>query len=341
MIRTFHLRDLLLVRRLQQKGTRLDLEEQLTQPISPLQSALLEKLFKPRANSSTFLLDQQNDNELAFGLAQLRARPGYLERDLVFVSPALDLGNGSYSIWQRLLNHVCVQTAEQGGMRVFARLPAEETPELKLFKSVGFSAYCQEDIYVLHPAQQPLRMNPKLSFRLQERGDEWRLQKLYALTAPRQVQNAERQAQGKWALPKQYWPEQGYRQGYVWEVDGELLGAVHLRIGYHGVWIRVLLHPDSLSKTEDFVQTILWLVRSQAHLPIYLAIRQYEAGWLSVLPNLNFKLLTTQILTVKHMTVQVRKTLPAIPVLQEAPAISGQSSMVGSQISVIKQTEEV
>ena len=46
------------------------------------------------------------------------------------------------AIWQRLLTHLCVQTAERGSLRIYARLPVE-SDELQLFRNVGFLEYGQ------------------------------------------------------------------------------------------------------------------------------------------------------------------------------------------------------
>lgn len=331
MIRPFRLRDILLVKQLQQIGTPLDIEEEVTQPRNPLWAGLLDKFFFPRAGSSTFLLDQQNDNERILGLAQTRSRPGQLERDVVFMSPKLDMGNGSHAIWQRLLNHLCVKTAEHGGLRIFARLP-EQSQELQLVKSVGFAEYCQEEIFRLDPAVQRPPFRPLLVMRPQHSADGWGLQKLYALITPRPIQTSAGLAQGQWDLPHSNWSETGRRYGYVWEVDGEILGALYIRVGNQGVWMRTLLHPDSLDKTEAFAKTALALTKSQRHRPIYFAVRHYEAGWRPVLPKLGFQSVANQTLTVKHMTVQARKAIStSLPVLPETTVVGGQSSVASSQ----------
>lgn len=157
MIRPFQLRDIPLVAHLQRVGTPLDLEEQLTHPRSPLRSVLLDSIFAPREGPSTFILDQPEENGKILGLAQMRSHPGRPERDVVFMSPSLDTGNGSHAIWQRLLTHLCIQTAERGGLRVYARLPAQ-SEELQLFKNVGFLEYAQENFYRLDPATNRSRI---------------------------------------------------------------------------------------------------------------------------------------------------------------------------------------
>lgn len=319
MIRSFHLRDTQLVTRLQRVGTPLDIEEQLTHPRSPLRSVLLDSLLSPHIGPSTFILDQQDENGRALGLAQMRARPGRPERVVVFMSPSLDTGNGSHAIWQRLLAHLCVQTAERGNLRLYAALPAQ-SDELQLFRHVGFLDYSQEDIYRLKPSINRLMLKTSLMLRPQQLSDGWGLQKLYAALTPRATQNAEGLAQGQWALTQRSWGEQGRLSGYVWEVDGELLGALHIRAGKRGYWIRTLLHPDALDQAEALGQAALSLTVRRPDLPVYFAFRQYEAGWQHILPELGFEPLTSQTLVVKHLAVRVQKTAPVLmSALEKAP----------------------
>ena len=328
MIRSFRLRDSLLVARLQRGGTLLDIEEQLTHPRSPLRSVLLDSILNPRIGPSTFILDQQDEHGKLLGLAQMRSRPGRPERDVVFMAPTLDAGNGSHAIWQRLLTHLCVQTAERGSLRLYARLPME-SDELQLFKNVGFLAYGEENIYQLNQNGDRKSAPVSLQLRPQQPSDGWGLQKLYATVAPRVVQNAEGLAQGQWDLTPRRWAEQGRRDGFVWEVDGEILAALHIRTGKCGYLIRTLLHPDALEQAEALGRAALSLTTLKRNLPVYFAFRQYEAGWQNVLPVLGFEPLTGQILVVKHMTVRVRGKLPALmPALEQSPTEGAAPSVI-------------
>ncbi|MCK6630014.1 MAG: hypothetical protein L6R45_33170 [Anaerolineae bacterium] len=333
MIKAFHLRDSRLVARLQRVGTPLDIEEQLTHPRSPLRSVLLDSILAPHAGPSTFILDQQDEHGTSLGLAQMRTRPGRPERDVVFMAPALTTGNGSHAIWQRLLAHLCIKTAEQGSLRLYARLPGK-SEELQLFKNVGFLEYGQEDIFQLDPGINRADGSAGLNLRPQQLSDGWGLQKLYTTLAPRAVQNAEGLAQGQWSLGHRRWGEQGRREGYVWEVDGEILGALHLRSGKRGYWIRTLLHPDVLDQAEALGRAALRLTEARPYLPVYFALREFEAGWRSILPSLGFKPLTSQTLVVKHMAVRVRKAVPAlIPALEQTPT-EGAATTVMSPIEM-------
>jgi hypothetical protein len=306
LIKPFHLRHSRLVAQLQQVGMPLDIEEQLTHPRSPLRSVLLDTLFAPHTGPSTFILDQQDENGKSLGLAQMRARPGRPERDVVFMAPALSIGNGSHAIWQRLLSHLCVQTAERGSLRLYARLPVQ-SEELQLFKNVGFLEYGQEDVFQLDSAVDRYNLSTSLTLRPQQASDGWGLQKLYSTVAPWPAQTAEGLAQGQWSLSPQRWLEQGRREGYVWEMDGELLGALHIRAGKCGYWLRTLLHPDALDQTEELCRAALKLTMTRPHLPVYFALREFEAGWQHILPGMGFNLFTSRTLVVKNMAVRVHK----------------------------------
>lgn len=307
--------------RLQQVGISLDVEEQLTHPRSPLRSVLIDSVLSPHTGPSTFILDQRDEHGPLVGLAQMRPRPGRPERDVVFMSPSLDTGNGSHAIWQRLLTHLCIQSAERGNFRLYAGLPAD-SEELQLFKNVGFVPYCQEDIYQLVPRNSRPTSQTALDLRPQQASDGWGLQKLYGTLTPRSVQNAEGLAQGQWALTNRRWGEQGRRYGYIWEMSGELLGALYLRVGKCGVWIRTLLHPDAIDQAEALVIAALAVIENRNYLPIYFAFRQYEVGWHSVLTDLGFKPSTSRIVVVKPMTVRIREKPVLIPTLEKSPSPS-------------------
>ncbi len=320
-------------------GMPLDIEEQLTHPRSPLRSVLIHSIFYPRAGPSTFILDQQDENGRLLGLAQMRNRPGRPEQDVVFMSPTLEAGNGNHAIWQRLLSHLCVQTAEQGRFSLYANLPVDGEA-YQLFKIVGFTKYSQEDIYQLGPQWQwPAGQEPApatVRLRPQQLSDGWGLQRLYASITPRSVQNAEGLAQGQWASTRRNWTEPGRRQGYVWEVGGEILGALHIRSGTRGFWVRSMLHPDALDQAEIIAQAALKIIaQKNRDLPVYFALRQYEIGWRSVLLDLGFEPLTTQVLVVKPMVVRLKdRSYHRLPSLEKSPS-EGAATTIISAVDMI------
>lgn len=327
MIRAFHLRDTALVTRLQRVGVALDIEEQLTHPRSPLRSVFLDAVLSPRTGPSTFILKQQDDQGHLEGIAQLRTRSGRPERVVVFMSPPLNNGNGAHAIWQRLLVHVCVQAAQWGSLRVYAQL-APGSEESQIFKNVGFLEYGQEEIYRLDANIMRSGIEAPVQLRPQRPSDGWGLQQLYATITPRPVQTAEGLAQGQWELTRRRPGEQGHRNGYVWELNGEIMAALHLRTGKRGYWIRTLLHPDASNQAEALCRAALRLTVRKPNRPVYFAVRHYESGWHNILPQLGFELLTTQMLLVKPMTVRVREKTPALLSTLEAGHTEGAASMI-------------
>jgi hypothetical protein len=314
-------------------GTPLDIEEQLTHPRSPLRSVLIHSILYPRTGPSTFILDQKDEHGQLFGLAQMRNRLGRPEQDVVFMAPTLEAGNGNHAIWQRMLAHLCVQTAERGNFSLYASLPIN-SEEYQLFKNVGFLEYSQEDVFQLgsqplpQPASSPVSL--AISLRSQQPSDGWGLQNLYALLTPRQVQNAEGLAQGQWASGRRNWAEPGRREGYVWQEKGEILGAIHLHSGKRGCWIRALLHPSVLDQAQELAQAALGIAaRKNPHVPIYFALRQYEIGWRSTLLDLGFEPLTTQVLVVKPMAVRINDKIPVrLSTLEKTPSEGAATSAI-------------
>jgi hypothetical protein len=237
-------------------------------------------------------------------------------------------------LWQRLLTHLCIQTAERGNLRLYAALPLE-SEEVHIFKNVGFIDYGQEDIYQLNPKDYPKIGNTPLKLRPQLASDGWGLQKLYGTATPRPVQNIEGLAQGQWALPARRWGEQGRRAGYVWEDRGDLLGALNVRTGKKGCWIRTLLHPEAADEAEALARAALSLIFPKINLPVFFAVRQYEAGWPAVLSDLGFALYTSQTLVVKPMAIRVREKNSRLT-LEKNPS-EGAATTAMSQAELIQR----
>lgn len=308
MIRPFRLRDLGLVARLQQEGVLLDLETGLIYPRSPLSTAIFSWLPLPRTGASTYIVNHREENSRLIGLAQMRQRLGRPEHVVVFIAPALTLGNGAHATWQRLLAYLCVKAGEQSGQRLYAGLPADGE-EYQIFRHVGFTAYAQEDVYELMNPPSRLEGVAPLPVRRQRLRDSWGLQQLYATVTPRAVQNAEGSAQTQWELSHPtWWRSYPHRKGYVWESRDEIWAALQIRSSHAGHWLRVLLHPEALDQADGLVAAALSRVRRAPGQKVYCAVRTYEAGIPSALVAWGFQLMQSQTLTVKHTTVRARES---------------------------------
>jgi hypothetical protein len=306
LIKAFHLQDLFSLADLQKQGITLDLEERLVHPRSPLVSAMLSSLLPIESSASTYILDIADEQEHYRGVSQTRKRAGRPEQDVIFIAPSLVHGNGSHAAWQRLLTYVCVKAGEAGNQRIYARLE-RDGDELQIFKNVGFSAYAEEAIFRLPPAQFPEHAQDTLGLRKQTAADSWSLQRLYAAVTPRTVQIAEGLAQGQWQLNQHWLSEQRHRVGYVWEREGEILAVMHLHTGKLGHWLRLLVHPDVTGYVEELVLSGLSQIRDiriNPGRPIYGSLRTYQSELAQALVSCGFQQFTIQTVVVKHTTVR-------------------------------------
>jgi hypothetical protein len=307
MIRPFRLRDVGLVARLQQEGVLLDLNTSLTSPRSPLATALISSLPLSRIGVSTYIVNHKEENSRLLGLAQMRRRLGRPEHVVVFIAPALTLGNGAHAVWQRLLTYLCVKAGEQGGQRLFAGLPTDGE-EYQIFRHVGFTAYAQEEVFELASPSWDLNGVKPLPIRRQRSRDSWGIQQLYATVTPRAVQNVEGSARSQWELSRgNWWSAYPRRQGYVWETRDEILGALQIRSNQTGHWLRMLLHPDAMDQADGLVTAALSCMRRAPAQKVTCVVRTYEAGIPSVLTARGFELTRSQTLAVKHTTVRARE----------------------------------
>ena len=256
------------------------------------------------------------------------------------MGPSLEHGNGSHAVWQRLLAHVCVKAGEAGQHRIYARM-TRGSDEAQVFKNVGFTSYAEEAIHCLLPDDFPDNPHDSLGLRKQTTADSWSLQRLYAVVTPHMVQIAEGLAQGQWQLNGRPIEGRGRRYGYVWDGEGEILAALHIRSGNAGYGLRLLIHPDVHDRVDALIQAGLSLIKAQRETvlkPIYLNHRTYQGGLTPVLETHKFQQIATQVVMVKHITVRARDVLSRL-VPFEAPVeanVAVPSPFLKTQVTSLK-----
>ena len=345
MIRSFGVRDLLLVGNLQKKGTCLDPEIALTRPYSPLLAALSSYFLMQEAGTSTFILEAMDQSSPSTsrrgerspeqsrrivepsghrrvqGLAQMRQRRGRPEADVIYLAPSLSTAAEAPTIWHRLLSHLCARAGERGIQRLFARL-AEDGEEIETFQQVGFSQYTCEDIFRLNSLSESHRRLDRAVMRPQQAVDAWALQRLYANVAPRLVRQAERLGERGWERSSVDWPLRTRSEGYVLEDNGEIVSYLLFSGGRTGHWMRILLHPQACDRAAEVIQHGLAFLSHYPPRPIYCSVREYEGGLRIPLQDWGFELFGSQAILVKHTTVRIkepaRKLVPALDKRAEA-----------------------
>jgi hypothetical protein len=304
---------------LQMRGVQLDLERAVLWPHTPTQAALFAHVPLSAIGAETIVLyPSPSRRTRAVGFAQLRARRGRPEADIVFLAPALDSDNDAVSIWYRLLAECAKEIGGRGGQRLFAQVAGGNGIE-EVFRQAGFTAYAHDDVYRLDDLPPNLAQTKLL--RHQRVRDGWNLLRLYAEFAPRSVQIAEGMLspQGQGGKLGDWW-DQSSGAGYILEVDGEIAGAVRVRRGSAAYWLRFWLHPQAEEHGEELILGALALLRAAPRRPIYCNVRDYESGLRGALDLFGFRNVQTRSLLIKHMTVRIKEPLiKLMPALEKRP----------------------
>ena len=317
MLKPFDIGDFLLVSKLQNQGTLLNLEEALTQTYRPLLAALLGCLPVQGMGVLTCVCDERGKGGRMAGFAQVRMRKENSEADVVYLTPSLSVAEEAAAVWCRLLEHLCLEAGERGIQRIFAR-PPEDGPEIEAFQQVGFSIYAREDIFRLVQVPSDLPHPERRTIRPQQATDSWGLQGLYAAIAPRLVQQAENVTAREWEATPGPWLRQGRREGYVLEDWGEIIGYLRMRKGQTGHWLEILLHPQAYERADELVVQALSLLAEYPPCPIYCCLRRYQGGLNIPLEAKGFQLFASQCVMVKHTTVRVKEpALKLVPALEK------------------------
>ena len=317
MSRPFDVRDLLLISKLQNQGTLLNLEEALTQTYRPLLAALMGCLPWQGIGVSTYVCDEVEGNRRMAGFAQVRVKRDNSEAEVVYLSPSLSATGEAMTLWCRLLEKLCFEAGKQGIHRIFARLP-EDGPGVEAFQRVGFSVYTREDVFRLAQIPSDLSHPERRTVRLQQPADNWGLQGLYTAVVPRLVQQVENWTARKWEATPGLWLGQARREGYVLEDKGEIIGYLRIRQGQIGHWLEMLLHPQAYERADDLVVQSLSLLAEYPPHPIYCCLRRYQGGLRVSLEAKGFQLFASQCVMIKYTAVRVKKpALKLVPALEK------------------------
>jgi hypothetical protein len=304
----FRLGDGVRVYRLQRRGTSLDLEGDLLRPHTPLWEAWLALVTQHAMGEPAYVLYDPHEGE---AFVQIRYRPHQDAADVAYISPSLAVHPRASTAWATLLDGACVDVAERGIQRVFAKLP-ESGVEVEVFRQAGFTPYAGEEIYRLGNSENRVRGRPGLALRPQ-RLDDWpAVQKLGVAVIPQRV----RQVEGGIALATD---KGGTPSRYVLpgERGDDLAAVLTLYRGGLASWVSVLVHPDAGHFVVDLLQWALAALADGPARPIYCSTRKYEGGMRPALESCGFDLVATRVLMVRHTAAWVKAaSQELVPVLK-------------------------
>jgi hypothetical protein len=322
LIRPFAPRDVFLVKSLQRKCLMLGLERELISGRTPLAEALAQQLPLGRKRSFTYILRDSAEGEALAGLAQLFARPQTSDGEIICLAPRLEETQQGLTVWQSLLEHLVVVAGQNGLLRLYAKLPETASESIDLLQRTGFTIYTLEDVFKWDGQWKEPSEDTRIFLLPQEPHDTWTLKRLYALTTPRPVQQAE--GRTNWDF------QSAEARRFILESEGEVAGALYLREGQRGSWMRVLLSPEKGKNEEELLRGVMEQLSGQCRLPLYFGVRHHQGGMARALERYGYLPFARQCLLVRQVAVSVKQTMPvATPALEKRAEVAPSASTSG------------
>ena len=213
-------------------------------------------------------------------------------------------------IWFRLMEALVVLAGKYHIQRLYAALSQRHDELREVFRQSGFTCYARQSVLRLEGPDwdQGTTLAP---MRPQTRHDIWAIHKLYGLTTPRPVQQAEARDSRSWLIPRgRLWSTRP--RAWVLGPEDNLTAYLHLSSGPNAHILTLLLQPDARDITTDILR--FGLGQLPDGLPVYLLLRDYQRELLLPAGDLGFQPIGEQALFVKHTTVAARRLilLPAL-----------------------------
>jgi hypothetical protein len=282
---------------------------------------------------ATYVLRQPGHGLVGDGFLQVQKRSGRPELEIVCVAPGLDAPHGHPVIWEKLLAHHNAVAAQQQIARIYVDVPDQPLP-VHTLGHVGFRPYARETIWRLMPHRLDGQSHPLTTdLRGQSKADEWALQQLYARATPRDVQLAEGMYTDQAVRPPILeWWQVGACTTFVLEQQGEVVGAAQVAQGRRGYWVQPWADFQATDSyvVHQLVRHALTLVaRRAAHLPVYVAVREYHGSLGALLADYGFAPFTDRAKLVKPVVQWARE-----PALEAAPALEPAAHVVAAPFTV-------
>ena len=290
MIRPFRLRDSYLLQKLARQSVPLHLERHLIQPRQPLGMALSAPVAWRGSGAATFISHHSQGDNQPSGFIQASKHLGRPEADVRYIAPRLENNTRAADTWRELLRFISISAADFGLHRLYACVPAQE-PAAEIIASSGFAIYVRETLFRLDSITEVGDDDAGL-VRDQREVDSFALQRLFDRYTPPVVQKAEgafvREGDSaSYHLIFQNWWQPDRVDGLVYEQDGQILGAVRIRRGSKGHWLRFV---GDVSRQDVMAALLRGAMRRMQRdsRPIYCGVRPYQNALGAVLHDGGF-----------------------------------------------------
>jgi hypothetical protein len=262
------------------------------------------------SGAATFVSHPSRDTGLPPGFVQASKHLGRPEADVYYIAPRLMDRSQTAEIWQALLKYLGVHAGDFGIQRLYACVPAQDEA-VEVMAASGFVLYVRESLFRLTPSA--MREGPVSTdfVREQREFDSFALQRLFDRYTPPVVQKAEgafvkENDSADHHLIFQNWWQPDRLGGLVYERDDELLGAVQIRRGKKGHWLRFI---GEATQQEVMAALLVHALHYLHHdgLPIYCGVRPYQNTLRVVLSTQAFAPITELARFVKYTAVHIRE----------------------------------
>lgn len=297
-IRPFDWRDLILLRRIRNRGICLDSRLMYTRGISALKYTPLGTRLRG-INTCTLVSRAESPSELS-AVGQFAIPNDNLPARLVFISPR---GFMSRNEGTHLLEVIIRMAGERGAPTLIAEID-ERDPDFDGLHRAGFAIYSRQRILQLERIVEGNTSPLEETWRPAIDRDYIAIQNLYTNLVPALVQQVEP-------------PPSRYGRGLVYWSQGELLGFMDVEKGPRGTWVQPYFHPASELGDALLMGAILSLSPSPKR-PLYACIRSYQGGLGTSLSQLGFETCSSQAVMVKRIAAPIRRQ-----VRSEIPTLNG------------------
>ena len=302
MIRSFGLRDIPALSRLQSRGMAFDLRRLLLYAPSPLASALLGYATRFHLGATTWM--HVPGHYAARGAVQVWPRAERDEWDLGFLSPALAHDDAAAQAWQEMLGQTVVYGAQQGVQRIYARLTEDAEAEDGL-RQAGFTTVAREEVFVASrpPAPAPL----PLGLRRVDRHDRPALSAFYRQVVPHLVQQAEGYSPhwGATETTLRRMVSLVSTQEFIWLERGHIQAYLGLCGSSRGYWLETIVRPENRAEVLPYIRYVMTLADCTPATPVYSPVPDFGVGLGWLFRTLGFETFTRQVLMVVHTLARV------------------------------------
>jgi hypothetical protein len=324
VIRPFQPGDIVLLQRLHGQATRLNSTQALLHAYSPPWAALTA--VKPWGDPevATYVLRQNGHGLARTGFLQAQRSPDREQAKILLIAPALDTRTGHPAIWEKLLSHYVQEEAQRQTLRIYADVP-DQPLLVNTLTHVGFRSFVRQTVWRLGSNELSTLDLPVSPFvRPSSRSDDWALLRLYTHLTPKAVQVAEGSTSPGARPPMLDWWQAGESRTWIWADARDLHGCLRISVGRLGIRLQVWsdAHRNNQEVTRDLLRVGLAAARNSRRLPIYVAVREYQAGLGPLLSDFGFAPFVDHAkmvnLLVQRVPVLETQRVPAVEVMPEA-----------------------